>query len=123
MPVFDRETRRHDEETTREVGASRPANRVDGLPRDDHRHYRGFSGTRRELQGQPRKIGIGIPIRVRYVIDKPLSGLPELWSHLCKPDCGFHCLDLAKERTNIVELELTPMLEKRRSLPNACRLG
>ena len=43
------QTRRHDQKTARKSFALRMTHGIDGLPRDQHRHHRGFAGAGGEL--------------------------------------------------------------------------
>jgi len=58
--VFDGETGRDDEETSREVFAAGAPHGVDRLPCDQHRHHGGLARARRQLQRETQKLGVGI---------------------------------------------------------------
>ena len=58
--IADRDAGSDDEEAAGELLAVRPADGVDRLPGDEHRHDRGLAGAGGELQGQSRQIGVGL---------------------------------------------------------------
>ena len=115
-PVPDRDAGSDHQEPARESLAARPADRVDRLPGDDHRHDRGLAGAGGELQGQPREAGVGFLAGGVHLIDELLPLLAERRSHLGQPDRGLHRFDLAEEGPDIAEPVAAPVLEEPRRL-------
>ena len=103
---------RHDEKAARESAAAGLADRVDRLPGNDHRHDGGLAGAGGELQGQTHQLRVRAVVGIGEVFQKPLAGLPQLRGDLGQPNGGFHGFDLTKERPNIAELVMTPVLEE-----------
>ena len=112
QPVFDRDARSHDQETPRETPAVRVADRVDRLPRDDHGHDGRLAGAGGQLQGQTRKLRVGVVVGVGNTVEKAPSDLPELRRNLGQPDSRLDRLDLAEEGTDVAEVVVPPMLEQ-----------
>ena len=115
-PVPDRDAGSDHQEPARESLAARPADRVDRLPGDDHRHDRGLAGAGGELQGQPREAGVSFLAGGVHLIDELLPLLAERRSHLGQPDRSLHRFDLAEEGPDIAEPVAAPVLEEPRRL-------
>ena len=100
------------QEAAREPPAVRMPHRVDGLPRDQHRHHRGLAGAGGELQCQPGEPRIGLFVgRLQ-----PLQELPSLASRtgrdLGQPDHRLYRFDLAEERAQAAEPVVPPVVQQ-----------
>ena len=118
--VLDRQARCADQKATREVFTRRTAHRIDGLPGDEHGHYRRLARAGGKFQRKPHQLGIGVPVRRSEMVENALAVFGE-WCDLGEPDRGFHRLHLAEERPDTAELVMAPMLQQagrlRRDLP------
>ncbi len=126
QPITDRHAGGDHQEPAGEPRAAGPADSVDGLPGDEHRHYRGLAGAGGELQGESREPGVRLFAGLLQVIqDLPLVP-PELRGDLGQPDEGLHRLDLAEERPDVAEVVAAPVPEEPRRLgrhPPRARIG
>ena len=118
-PVADREAGSDDEKTAGVRPAARPADRVDRLPGDDHRHHRRLAGAGRKLEGEPRKPGIAV--RRFEVIQERLPAPTGPGRDFGQPDQRFDRLDLAEERANAAKTVVAPVPQEagrlRRDVP------
>ena len=117
QPVADGQAGRDHEKASREVPARRPPHGVDRLPGDEHRHHRRLAGAGRQLQRQPREIGVRLLVHVV----EPLEDLAHLAAatlrrDLGQPDRRLDGLDLAEERADVAEVVLAPVLQQARRL-------
>ena len=112
QPVADGDARRHDQEPARKVLAVGPANGVDGLPGDQHRHHGGLARAGGELERQPRQAGIRLLVGARQVIEEDPLLASALRRNLGEPDERLHRFDLAKEGSNLTEAVGAPVLEQ-----------
>src|SRR5581483_11245058 len=55
---------------------------------------------------------VGIVVRVGEMVKKAFASPHRLWSYLDQPDGSFHCLYLAEEGPDVVELVMSPVLEQ-----------
>ena len=117
QPIADRQARGHDQEAAGEGRAPRPADRVDGLPRDQHRHDHRLAGAGGELERQPRQIAV-LGVDFLQPSQKAASPrVPPLRSHFRQPDSRLHRLHLAEEGSNVVPAILAPpVLQESRRL-------
>ena len=126
QPVADRHAGSDHQEPAREPRAAGPADRVDGLPGDEHRHDRGLAGTGGELQGESGEPGVRLLARhLEVVKDLPLLA-PEPGGNLGQPDEGLHRFDLTEERSDVAEVVAAPVPEEPRRLgrhPPRGRIG
>ena len=106
------QTRRYNQETSGEVLAVWPAISVDRLPRNNHGHDCGFPRTGGQLQRHAHQFGICISVRILQMLQKSPAGRPHLMRNLSQPDSRLDGLDLAEERTDVVELVVTPVLQE-----------
>jgi hypothetical protein len=60
--VLDGEPRCDDEKAPGEMLAAGAAGGIDGLPRDEHRHYGGLARTGGELQRETLEFRVGVPV-------------------------------------------------------------
>ena len=97
----------------REVLAAGTANRIDRLPRDQHRHHGGFARARGQLQGKTKKLGVGVPVGVCKMLEQSLAGL-RLRGDLDQPNGRFGRFHLAEERADAAKLVVSPMLKQAR---------
>src|SRR5207249_880440 len=112
--IADRQAWRDDEEAAG-VLAAWPADRVQRLPGDEHRHHGGLAGAGGQLQREALDVRIRLGIDRLEILNQPLAGC-QVRRHLGEPDRCFHRFDLAEERTNAAELVLPPVLEQSRRL-------
>src|SRR4051812_29372532 len=82
--------RRDDEKATCEVLASVPADSVDGLPRDGHRHHGALAGTVGELQRETHDLGVRVVVRACEVVEQAfavfwIAGPPRSARSLSRP--------------------------------------
>jgi hypothetical protein len=121
--VADGQARCHHQEATRETLALGMADRIDGLPDDQHRHDGGLASSGCAFQRQAHQLRVGIAVGIGEVIEEALARVAGLGSHLCKPDGHLDGLDPAEERANAAKLVVPPVLEQagrlRRNLPLA----
>ena len=123
QPVADGQTRGGHEEAARESAPARMAHRVDGLPRDQHRHHGGLAGAGGELERQPAEAGICLLVGGLQALHE----LPALASgtggNLGQPDHGLHRFDLTEERADVAELVVPPVFQEPRGLRGDPPLG
>ena len=98
-----------DEEPPAEPPAAGAADRVDGLPGDDHRHDGGLAGPGRELQGQPRQPRVGAGVGRVEVVEERLRAAARARRDLGDPDQGLDRLDLAEEGPDAAEVVAAPV--------------
>ena len=110
--VLDGDAGRDHQEAARESAALRPADRVDGLPGDQHRHDGGLSGAGRQLERQPGEVRVGVVVGVRQMVEEILADPARARRHLDEPDGGLYRLDLAEEGPNAAEPVVPPVLEQ-----------
>jgi len=91
--------------------ASRSANGVDGLPRDEHGHHGGLSRASRQLQREAHQLWVCIPVGRSEVLKQRLPAL-HLGGDFGQPDRSFHRLDLAERTDDTAEGVVPPVLEK-----------
>jgi hypothetical protein len=80
--VPDRQSGSHNQKSACELLAVGPSHRVDGLPANQHCHYRGFTGARSQLERGARQSWISIVVGIIKVLQK-LSARRD-----CR--CDFH---------------------------------
>ena len=110
--VPDGQARGDNQEAPRKPAALGPPHSVDGLPRDQHGHHGGFACTGGKFQSQPIQFRVRIVVGPVQVIEKTLAGLPHVGRYLGQPDCSFRRLNLAKERAEIAEAVVPPMVKE-----------
>ena len=110
--VFDGKAGRDDEKAACESAARGAPHGVDGLPSDEHRHDRRFTGAGRQFQRQPQEFRVGIVVGTREVVEKLLADFADVRRDFREPDRGFDCLYLTEKRTHVVELVMPPMLKQ-----------
>ena len=91
--------------------AARPADGVDGLPGDEHRHHRRLAGAGGQFQGQAHQLRIGLGVGIGQVLEESFAGLPA-WRDLGQPDGSLNRFDLAEERPDAGEFVVPPVLEE-----------
>ena len=121
--VADGQAGGHHQEAAREPPAARMAHRVDGLPRDQHRHHRGLAGAGGELERQPREAGVGLLVRLLQPLHEPAPVAAGAGGYLGQPDHGLHRLHLAEEGTQVAELVMAPVLQQAGGLRGNPPLG
>ena len=90
---------------------------VHRLPGDEHRHDRRLAGAGRQLQRQPREIGIRLLVRrIEPLEDLAHVAPTAVRRDLGQPDCRLDRLDLAEERTDVAELVVAPVFQEARGL-------
>ena len=113
-----------DEKAAGEVFAAGPANGVERLPGDQHRHDGRLAGPRGEFQREPLDLRIRVGVDRLQVVEQSFARR-QMRRDFGKPDRRFDRLDLTEERTDAAELVMSPVLEKsrrlRRHLPLAGR--
>ena len=114
--VLDRETGGDHDKPASKPLAGRSADRVDGLPGNQHGHDRSLAGTGGKLQREAHEFGIGVVVGVCQMLDKALARFANLRSNLRQPDRGLDCLDLAKERPDAAKRVMAPVLQQSRRL-------
>ena len=114
--VLDGDSGRDHQEAARESGALGPANCVDRLPGDQHRHDGGLSGAGRQLESQPRQVRIGVVIGVREMVEEFPAGPARARRNLGEPNGGLDRFNLAEEGLNATESVVPPVLEQPGSL-------
>ena len=87
------------------------ADRVDGLPGDQHGHDHGLPGPCSQLERQTGQIGIGLVIGLGQAFQELLSCLAKTGCNLSEPYGGFDCFNLAEKGTNTAEWVVSPVLE------------
>ena len=122
--ILDGQAGCDDEETAGEVFAAGPANGVERLPGDQHRHDGRLSGARGELQREPLDLRIRVGIDRLQVVEQPFAR-NQMRRDFGKPDRRFDRLDLTEERPDAAEFVMPPVLQEscrlRRHLPLAGR--
>jgi len=88
---------RRNNEKTAGKSAVRMTYGVQSLPGDDHRHNRGFIGSGRQLQRDPREARVGFVVYPCEVFDLFAAGSLAVWSDLCEPDQALDGFYLAEE--------------------------
>ena len=116
QPVPDRDAGGQHQEAAREPLAAGPADRVDRLPSDEHRHDRGLAGASGKLQSQPPEARIGLFAGGVDLIAKLAALLAEGRSNLGQPDRGLHRLDLTEKRPDVAEPVAAPVPQEPRGL-------
>src|SRR5580658_5427322 len=103
---------RHSSPINDPVRACRPRKAGAALPGDDHGHNGGLARSGGELQGHAHQLGVCGDVGVGQILQEALARFAHLRGDLGQPDGGFNGFDLAKERANVVELVVAPVLEK-----------
>jgi hypothetical protein len=97
------------------------SHRVDGLPGDQHRHDRRLAGAGGELQRDAQQLRVRLLVGATDVRPDLGAGRPAVGGDLGEPDRRLDRFDLAKERLEVIELMMPPVLEEpgglRRHLP------
>jgi hypothetical protein len=88
------------------------AQRVDGLPGDQHRHDRGLAGAGCELQRDAQQLGVRLVVSAAQMRPDLGAGRGALRGDLGEPDRGLDRLDLAEKRAEVLELVVPPMLQQ-----------
>ena len=114
--ILDGNTGRDHQKAAREPGTLGTADRIDGLPGDQHRHDSGLSCACRQLECQSRQLGIGIVIGIFQMVEEVPTHLPDVRRNLSEPYCGFYCFHLTKKGANTTELVMPPMPKQAGSL-------
>ena len=109
--VSNRDARRDYQKPARELFAIGPTNCVNRLPCYKHGHNSSLACTCGELKSQPHQVRVGLPIGIGQVVEKLSPVLAGFWGHFRQPNGCFDSFYLAEERTNVVELVISPMLE------------
>ena len=110
-------------ESMRAIG---PTYRICGLPSDEHCHHCCLASARCQFQSEAKEFRICVPVRVCQVFDEPFTCLPNLWSDLGRPNRSLHGFNLAEERSEAVEIVVSPVLNCRKPFAffkNQCVLG
>ena len=89
---------------------------VDGLPSNQHCHDGRFARSGGELQCQSKQLRVGFRVNRFQQVDEFLAGLSNLRSDFRQPDDRFNGFDLTKERTQIREFVISPMVEQPRGI-------
>ena len=110
--VLDGDAGGDDKKTASEFLGVGPADGVDGLPGDDHRHDGSLAGAGGELQRHAQQLRVGVPAGAGEAIEDALAGRPQLGGNLGQPDDCFDGLYLAEERAEIAEPMMAPMEEQ-----------
>ena len=103
-PVADGQAGSGHQEAARKAAAVRMAHRVDGLPRDQHRHHGGLAGAGGELERQPGETGIGLFVGRLQALHELSALASGAGGHLGQPDHGLYRFDLTEERADVAEL-------------------
>ena len=113
-----------DEKAAGEVFAAGPANGVERLPGDQHRHDGRLAGARGELQREPLDLRIRVGVDRLQVVEQSFARR-QMRRDFGEPDRRFDRLDLTEERSDAAELVMSPVLKEscrlRRHLPLAGR--
>ena len=112
QPIANGDAGSNDEEPACELRTIWPSDRVDGLPRDQHRHDRRLASTGRELEGESREARVGLLIGDIEMLEQTPAFLTDLRGHLRQPDGYLDSLDLTEERPDVVELVVAPVLQE-----------
>jgi len=118
--VANRDSRRDDQEAASEARAAGVAHGVDGLPGDQHRHYRGLASSGGEFQRQARQVWaawVAALVGVFQVLPDALGASALPGSDLGQPDHRFDGLELAEKRPAVSKIMLAPMLQQPRRFP------
>ena len=110
--VLDGDAGGDDKKTAGEFPSVGPADGVDGLPGDDHRHDGSLAGAGGELQRDAGQLRVGVPAGAGEPVEDALAGRPQLGGNLGQPDDCLDGLDLAEERAVIAEPMMAPMEEQ-----------
>jgi hypothetical protein len=89
------------------------ADRIDSLPRDEHRQHGGLARAGRKLQREPVKLRVCVAVRALEVLEEAPE-LPHMGGDLGEPDRRLHGFDLAEERPQRLELVAPPILQQPR---------
>lgn len=112
--VLDRDAGGNNQEAPAEMAASRRANRVDRLPRDQHRHDGGLARARRHFHGDAHQVRAGLLVGALDVL--PQVGISLLGAgDFGQPDNGLNRLDLTEERAQTLDLCAPPVVQQARS--------
>ena len=114
--VADGDARRDHQEPAGEVAAVGPANGVEGLPGDQHRHHGGLAGAGGQLERQPRQAGIRLLVGALKVVEDRPTVTTALRRDLGQPDQRLHRFDLAEEGPEPAEVVAAPVLQEPRGL-------
>ena len=81
-----------------------------------HSHHSGLSRASRQLECQPRKLGIGVVIGTLQMVEKVPTRLPDIRCNLSQPYRGFYRFHLTEKGANTAELVVPPMPKQTGSL-------
>ena len=112
QPVPDRDAWRNDKEPARELFAVRVTHGVDRLPGDQHCHHGSLARTGRQFQCKTHQFRIGLFVRPLDMRPELGDTRPHLGRNLGQPDGSFHRFNLAKKRTDALELVVPPMFQQ-----------
>ena len=104
----------NDQEAPGKTAAVGAANRIDGLPGDQHGHDGGFAGTGSEFQAESPKVRVGVKVGFVEMVQKALTGVAQFGGDFGEPDDGFDGLHLAEEWPDAVKGVVTPVLKQAR---------
>ena len=110
--VADSETRGDHQEPACEPLAAGTANRIDGLPRDEHGHDGGLASAGRELEREPSKAGVRLFVGGREMVEESTAFVAGTRRDLGQPDSGLCRFDLAEEGADVAEPVVAPMLQE-----------
>ena len=110
--VLDGDAGRNNKETGRESATLGTANRVNGLPGDQHRHDSCLASPGCQFKRQPLQTSIHFDVGTGQMVEKSPTGSTGLRCNLCQPDDRLHRFDLAEEGPNVIEPVVPPMLEQ-----------
>jgi hypothetical protein len=95
--IFDGQTGSDHQEAAREQLAAGVSHRVDGLPRDEHRHHGRFACPCGELDRQPRKLWVGVVVGIGKMLNERLAPAV-VRCNLGQPDHRLDGFELTEER-------------------------
>ena len=114
--VANRNAGRHNHKAARKFFARRIAQRIDGLPRNQHCHDRRFPRARCHLERDAFEFGICIMACLFQMLQQIFFAFAQFGRDFGQPDKRLDGFDLTKERANGGKGMLSPMLQQARSL-------